>query len=145
METAGYSIAAVLLTILCRDGLPALVRLLPALGKFLSGRTADGRAVTADDREAERKDEATAVAELKKLVAMLQADGTDNRQQIHELRDLCNKYAVQAAACEAREAAKDERIAALEDGMTRAGIPFHKRPSDGSGPHRPHSEGRTNG
>lgn len=124
METAGYSIAAVVLTILCRDGAPALLALLNGSAERKRADGADGA-----------KQEAVAVEELRKMVAMLQADARDNREQIHELRDDCNRNSLRAAACEAREAAKDERIAALEDALTREGIPFHKRP-DPSGPHR---------
>ncbi len=132
MEATGYSVAGAILMILFRDGLPAL-------GKFLSRVTANRRAVSADDREADQEQEATTVAELKKLVAMLQKDATDNRLQIHGLRDQCNANSMRAATCEAREAAKDERIAALEDALTRAGIPFYKRPSGDSGHHFPHA------
>ncbi len=138
METAGYSIAGAILMILFRDGLPAI-------SKFLTRLTANKRAVSADDREADQEEEATTVAELKKLVGMLQKDATDNRLQIHGLRDQCNANSMRAATCEAREAAKDERIAALEDALTRAGIPFYKRPAGDSGQHLSHAEGKKGG
>lgn len=125
METAGYSIAAVVLTILFRDGAPALLAL-------LKGSAEQKRADAADKQERE----AVTVEELRKMIVMLNSDILSDRKEIHQLRNDCNTYAIRASACEAHRAADLERIAALEDALTRAGVPFHKRPGDGSGPHR---------
>src|SRR5688572_20343551 len=112
METAGTSIAVVLLTLALREGVPMVI-------KFMTAKSGTDLKRAADDRKARREDEEAASGERDKVIAMLQADSIDQRKQIHELRNDANVYATRAAACEAERAQDRERIAALEDALER--------------------------
>ena len=137
MESAGLVVLALIL----REGIPALVRLFPALDRFLKGRQESIRELAADERRERREDdasdrraEAVAVRELKELIVVQRADISEYRQQRHadrtEMQAMFNKLSL----CEQHHARAEERIAALEDALTKNEIPFHRR---GSGPAAP--------
>lgn len=108
---------------------------------------AEQRAKREDDA-AQQKRESYIVRELKSLIEAKDRDHAEkhaeNRREIHELRNqlglvsnLLTACQVDCARRDAQIAAGDERIAALEDALSAAGIPHRKWKPPDSKTHRP--------
>jgi hypothetical protein len=136
VESAGLAIAVALLTLVFRDGVPAALTLLRGRHEIGRETAADERAARKEQAADERKADGVTIRELKELIQVLRSDGQEYRQQIHDLRDEMSVHANEAAICKAQRARAEERIAALEEALDRAGISHRKYDPDPSGTHQ---------
>src|SRR4051812_26370927 len=117
-EGAGVDVAVVVgivapvLTLLIRDGVPALLNVLGLRHKQELENAADERQARKDQREADRKDDVAQVKELKELVGVQKQDMLDYRQQLHDLRGEFQTANTKILICEVDRARQAERIAA---------------------------------
>lgn len=128
METVGTSVVVVLATLLIRDGIPAVIKLMTTRHGLSREDAEDERKARKEEAAEERRTEAIQVRELKELVNVLREDGQQFRQQIHDLRNEQQQMSNEIAICKAERARALERIAAHEEAMDRAGIKY--RPYD---------------
>jgi len=95
--------------------------------------------LTKDEDEANHvrrtKDGATIYDQQNALIARQSAEITQNRLDVHALRNEVQAVANHNAICQAQRARDSERIGYLEAALDAAKIPYYKRPDGGSGVH----------
>lgn len=138
VESAGLAVVVTLLTLLCRDGVPAVLKLLKGRHEIHKDDAADERTARREQTADDRKQDGVTVKELKELIGVLRADGLEYRDQLQKIRDAMSTVVLRSALCEAQRARAEERITALEEALDRAGVKYRRYNPDGlgSGTHR---------